>query len=259
MTYKVKDFYDAINTLAPFSLALKWDNSGLLLGSGDMPVKRALAALDATRAVIEEAKALGAQLLITHHPVIFEPLRSIVASSPVWEAIRAGLAVISAHTCLDIARGGVNDALAKRLGLNNIEALSLGEADSCPEGMGRIGELPRALSPAELAGHVKESLCAAGLKYVPGAENISRVALCGGAGADYIGEAISAGAKALVTADCRHHQLLEAKGKGFTLIDAGHYATEAVVLPFFAAALRNILPGAEIIQAKSCADPASYL
>lgn len=124
----VGDFYDTINAFAPFSTARSGDNVGLLVGGREQPVQRALLALDCTGAVLEEAIDLGAQLIVTHHPVIYQPLSALRSDSLPYRAAAAGIAVLSAHTNLDMAAGGVNDALAARLGLQNIRPLSPDEA-----------------------------------------------------------------------------------------------------------------------------------
>lgn len=362
-TYLVQDYYNAIEGIAPFSLAESWDNPGLLIGSGHQRVERALVALDATLPVIREAEKAGANLIVTHHPVIYEKLGRIPSESPVYHAIQRGVAVISAHTNLDVAKGGVNDALAARLGLQEVSLLeksrsspwkkmivyvpsthaekvyhamtqagagkqgnyagaaflSPGEGRFIPleganpflgevgdlemaeelrlemlvaphcldaavramkaahpyeepafdildthsfftqEGLPRVGNLKQSLAPDEFAAYVKERLQVGGIKYTPGQQNIQRVALCGGSGGGFIARAAAAGAQALVTGDVKHSQLLEASSMGLTLVDGGHYATEAVVLPVLLERLRQALPGADIQIAGACADPAQYI
>ena len=132
--------------IAPFSLAESWDNSGLLVGDGEREVKAALLCLDITLPAIRQAQRVGAQLIISHHPVIFHPLKRVMANSPVYALIEAGIGAICAHTNLDVARGGVNDCLAQALGLMDIRPLGEG-----PEGLGRMGELRQPLSAAKLA------------------------------------------------------------------------------------------------------------
>ena len=138
----VQMVYDAIDEAADFTLALDFDNPGLLVGDPNEQVRGVLAALDVTDSVIGEAISRGANLIVTHHPVIFHAMKRITSDTLVWKLVRAGISVISAHTNLDIAKGGVNDLLAQKLALNEIEVLELTRA---PDGMGRAGMLERGL------------------------------------------------------------------------------------------------------------------
>lgn len=255
--YLVGDFYRAMDAFAPFSTAEKWDNVGLLIGSPAQAVAHALLALDLTSAVLEEARRLHANLVITHHPVIMDKLSAIAAESLVYRAIAGGIAVISAHTNLDLADGGVNDALAARLALHQIQPLHPASDRSVPS-LGRIGSIAP-LSAQALAAHVKETLGAAGLRFVDGGSAITRVAVCGGSCGNMLSAAGQAGADALVTGDVKHHQLLEGLERGITIIDAGHYATEQVILAPLCAYLLNTLPQAQISVCSSGTDGAQYL
>lgn len=252
--YNIGDFYEAVNQIAAFSAAESWDNPGLLIGSKKMRVRGALLALDVTDAVLAEARLLDANLIITHHPVIFPSIKNIDAESLIYRLIVERISVISAHTNLDTAAGGVNDALAETLGLQNIRPLESAENP----GFGRIGELPQALSPDVFAAFVKERLHAGGVRYTAGRE-ISAAAVCGGSGAALWRDALQQGAQALVTSEVKHHMLLESHRAGFTLIDAGHYATEAVAIEPFARQLSRLLPNAALTVSKAGADPARYL
>lgn len=361
--YSAGQYRDAIDRIAPFSLAEDWDNVGLLIGSPANRIGRALVALDATGGVIEQAMRMGANLIVTHHPVIFEPPKRIPGESILYRLIAAGIAVISAHTNWDIAPGGVNDVLAAMLELRNPAPLdctlqkpyckiavfvpsadvdrvwqamsqagagrlgryrdaaffSPGEGRFTPlegahpavgqvgrserveeirlemvvppedveavvaavlsahpyeepaydiletralcrrEGLGRVGDAARPFEPEELALFAKQRLGAAGVRLSAGGGPITRIAVCGGSGADLLGKARAAGAQALITSEVKHHLLLEAAETGMTLIDAGHHATEAVSMPVLLERLREQLPGADIHLAESAADPALYL
>ena len=120
----VRDIFSFLDTLAPFSYAMDFDNSGLLAGDPKQPVRRILVALDCTEAVVGKARETGADLIVTHHPVIFDPLKTVTAGSIVHQLISAGISIICAHTNLDLARGGVNDHLARQLGLKCLEGLT---------------------------------------------------------------------------------------------------------------------------------------
>ena len=220
----VYDFYDFLDEKFDFSSALEFDNVGLLVGDGRETVRGVLVCLDCTDEAITEAVNMGANLIITHHPVIFDPLKSVTEQSLVYRLIRNGISVISAHTNLDQADGGVNDALAEALGLEEIEKV----ADS--EGfLYRIGELSEPVTSDELAKTVSEKL-GLPVKYTGDSAFIKRVAVCGGSGGSMLADVTAAGVDAFVTADVKHNVFLDAHAVGLTLIDAGHFNTEDVIV-----------------------------
>lgn len=225
----VTHIYDAIDRLAPFWLTMDFDNTGILVGDRNREVSCALLALDCTPAVVEQARQLGAQLIITHHPVIFHPLKRVNEDAVVYLLIRSDIAVISAHTNLDIAQGGVNDALASAIGLRDCRGLELLN-EQTGAWLGRIGTLPEPLSPEAFAAHVKSCLNAASVKFAAAPRAIHTVALCSGSGADCLDAAISAGADALLTSEVKQHEYLAAAAAGISIFDAGHFDTEDIVI-----------------------------
>lgn len=225
----VTHIYDAIDRLAPFWLTMDFDNTGILVGDRNREVSCALLALDCTPAVVEQARQLGAQLIITHHPVIFHPLKRVNEDAVVYLLIRSDIAVISAHTNLDIAQGGVNDALASAIGLRDCRGLELLN-EQTGAWLGRIGTLPEPLSPEAFAAHVKSCLNAASVKFAATPRAIHTVALCSGSGADCLDAAISAGADALLTSEVKQHEYLAATAAGISIFDAGHFDTEDIVI-----------------------------
>lgn len=225
----VTHIYDAIDRLAPFWLTMDFDNTGILVGDRNREVSCALLALDCTPAVIEQAKQLGAQLIVTHHPVIFHPLKRVNEDAVVYQLTRSDIAVISAHTNLDIAQGGVNDALASAIGLRDCRGLELLN-EQTGAWLGRIGTLPEPLSPEAFAAHVKSCLNAASVKFAAAPRAIHTVALCSGSGADCLDAAISAGADALLTSEVKQHEYLAAAAAGISIFDAGHFDTEDIVI-----------------------------
>ena len=235
--------YGKLDELAPFRTQEKWDNSGLLAGDPDTEVTKVLLVLDITPEAVEEAARLGAQLIISHHPVIFHPLKALEPGTAPTLLARRGIAAICSHTCLDKAL--VNDCLAAALGLEEVLPFAAGE-DGIP--MGRIGTLPRPASPAEFAAAAAERL-GAPVRYNRGGRTIRRVAVLGGAGAggDLIGEAAATGADALVTGEAKHHEYLDAARLGITLFDGTHYATERVVLAPLAERLSAAFPEVEFL------------
>lgn len=225
----VTHIYDAIDRLAPFWLTMDFDNTGVLVGDRNREVSCALLALDCTPAVVEQAKQLGAQLIVTHHPVIFHPLKRVNEDAVVYQLIRSDIAVISAHTNLDIAQGGVNDALASAIGLRDCRGLELLN-EQTGAWLGRIGTLPEPLFPEAFAAHVKSCLNAASVKFAAAPRAIHTVALCSGSGADCLDAAISAGADALLTSEVKQHEYLAAAAAGISIFDAGHFDTEDIVI-----------------------------
>lgn len=227
---QVKDLYRLIDTLAPFGNADSFDNVGLLAGDPEATVTGLLLALDLTEETIDEAIAKGYNTVLTHHPIIFHPLKSVLVGSLVYRCIEAKISVICAHTNLDKAPNGVNTALAAALGLINTRPLH-SPASPSDLGYGLLGELTAPMPPAELAADVKSKLGAQAVTYHDGGRVISTVAVCSGSGGSFLAAAFAAGAEAMVTGDVKHDVFLSAKLAGFTLLDAGHFATEAVVLP----------------------------
>ena len=225
----VTHIYDAIDRLAPFWLTMDFDNTGILVGDRNREIACALLALDCTPAVVEQARQLGAQLIVTHHPVIFHPLKRVNEDAVVYLLIRSDIAVISAHTNLDIAQGGVNDALVNAIGLRDCRGLELLN-EQTGAWLGRIGTLPEPLFPEAFAAHVKSCLNAASVKFAAAPRAIRTVALCSGSGADCLDAAISAGADALLTSEVKQHEYLAATAAGISIFDAGHFDTEDIVI-----------------------------
>ena len=161
----VRAVYDFLDAWAPFSTAMSFDNAGLLAGNGKEEVRRAVLALDITPDVVREAAGCGAQLIISHHPVIFDPLRRLFPGSAPWLLAQNGLAAICAHTNLDLAPGGVNTCLAQRLGLSDIRTLGTDVSSGLPESL--CGDLSAPMEPRAFALHVgKASFCSRHLHHI---------------------------------------------------------------------------------------------
>lgn len=221
---KVKDILSHLDFLFPIENACDFDNVGLLVGEPDKDVSRVLIALDCTTKTIENAKANKCELIITHHPIIFEPLKNVLKDSLVYKLIENGISVISMHTNLDVSLGGVNSCLCDALGLNNVSTVT---ADSNFELMGGFTNAP--ISSKDFAENIKHSLNTR-VKYVDSSKAISKVLVCSGSGGEFINEAIKLGFQALVTSDIKHHQFLIAKENNVSLFDAGHFETEDIVI-----------------------------
>lgn len=253
----VKDFYGFIDQIAPFAIQEGFDNAGFLAGRGERTVEKVLVALDVTEAVVSEAADWGAQLIVAHHPVIFQPARSVTDESLVGRVLLAltenKIAAICAHTNLDAAQDGVNDCLARALELTDIGQLHQEGEDvqGRPYGIGRTGTAHHpGLSAAEYAAFVKEKLGAASVRFADGGKPVQKVAVGGGSCGSMLEDAIAAGCDTFVTADLKYNQFLDAKALGLNLLDAGHFPTENVVCAPLARRLSEAFPEVEVRVSK---------
>ena len=234
-----------LETIAPARLAEPWDNSGLQVGSLSQKITKVFTSLDPTLNALISAAEAKAQLLFTHHPLIFKPLSRVdINSFPgdvVAEAARRGVSIVAAHTNLDAARGGINDILADLMGLRNVKVLkNADEMDGV--GLGRIGDLPGPTRLSAVARNVKKVLGTQNIKMV-GQKSalIHRLAVVGGSGGSLLSLAYENGADLLLTGDVGHHVALEAKSLGMALLDGGHFHTEKTAFRVFVKNLNKIL------------------
>ena len=249
----VADILQFVESLAPRAMKMDWDNVGLLCGRKEKEVKKILVALDPFRNVIEEAIEIGADCIVTHHPLIFRnPLMAVNEDSETGRCvlilIEHGIAAINAHTNYDLAPGGVNDVLAQILGLRDITVINPDgvDAEGRPYGLLRCGTVDEISLQAFLIG-VKEKLSCDGLRYVDGGKFVCKVAVGGGSCADEMQEALAAGCDTFVTADVKYNQFRTAFELGLNLIDAGHFHTENPAMPVLADKLRDAFPGVEVV------------
>lgn len=219
MSIKAKDIYKYIDSIAPFDTQCEWDNSGLLIGSKDADIKKIGFSLDASNEIIAAADKEHCDLLVTHHPIIFNPLKKIDINSPVYNLIKSDLNIICAHTNYDKSDYGVNYILAKKLGLTDIRRLK-SESDAAMCFIGEIG----GINPKDFAEFVNRKLGANSMFYNAN-KAINTVAVCGGAGGEFIYEAAEA-ADAFVTGEVHYHQFLDAAGLSLSVYAAGHFETE---------------------------------
>ena len=238
---KVKDIIYEIERLAPPSLAESWDNVGLMTGDLDQRVTTVFVCLDVTSDNVQRAVDCGADLIISHHPLIFSPLKRIVeqdvSGSILRNLIRSNISVYSAHTNLDNADGGMNDVLAQRLDLIDVRHFSdeecVDEAGKPIENIGRVGILENPMNMEDFVTFVQGALGCRNIRYVGSPDEIvGTVALCSGAGGSGIYSAYHAGADVYVTSDVKHHEGQLAFELGMNLIDAGHFETENIICGF---------------------------
>ena len=209
----IKDIYDYIDSFAPFASMCEWDNSGILVGDLNKSVNKIGLALDADSAAIRAAAESGCDLLITHHPVIFKPLKNISFESGVSKALKAGLSIICAHTNLDKSAPGTNTALAELLGLSD-------------------NYFPDCDTDAAISAKLNTVV-----KYADSGRLIKKVAVCGGAGGEFICDPSLSDIDAFVTGEVKHHEFIDAKESGISIFSAGHYETEFPVIKM----LKNII------------------
>ena len=251
----VADILKFMETLAPRSMKMDWDNVGLLCGSKSAVVTKVLVALDPFEGVCREAAEIGAQLIITHHPLIFQAPKAITDETSIGRCImqlcRHGISAINAHTNLDCAPGGVNDALAAALGLKNVESLG------AYGGMMRCGDVPEQ-TLNEFLGFVKGKLHCDGLRYCDGGKPVRKVAVGGGACSDGLYDAICAGCDTFVTSDVKYNNYWDAKEQGLSIIDAGHFHTENPVVAVLADKIAAAFPDVDVKISETHTDCMKY-
>lgn len=246
----VKDVFDYIDTIAPFSSQCEWDNSGFLVGDSNRQVRKIAVVLDITTDAIEKAVEMNADLIVSHHPVIFRPFKSFTDKDLPYQLAKKGISAICTHTPLDIAKGGVNDALASVLGFENVTSF----AEEGELAFLRIAEIP-ATSGDELAKLCSKKL-SAGVRLADCGKEIKKVAICGGSAAEFMYAVAEAGCDAYITGDGKHHEFLDAVELGLTFIAAGHFETENPVVAVLAKKLEeNFDAEVEIIPQTS---PVTY-
>ncbi len=248
----VRDFYDYLDTIAPFSSQEAWDNSGLLVGGFDRTVQRVAVVLDLNEETLTQAISLEADLIITHHPVIFKAQKNFLDSSPAYRLAENGISVIATHTPFDAAEGGVNDILCDLLDLTKVEILS---TQDC-ENLLRVG-FTDTTNAEDFAKFVSHQLNA-DVRFCDGGKEIETVAVCSGAGAEFAPEIAEMGIDAFVTGDAKYHEFLDAKEAGLTLVAAGHFETENPAMAILASKLRGTFSETDIIVL-SQTNPVQYL
>lgn len=227
----VLDILNIIEEIAPANLAESWDNVGLMIGNPSDQVQSILLGLDPTLSLLDEAALLGSNLLITHHPAIFHPLKSVHLGQPegrfLDQAITSKINVISCHTNLDSAPQGVNDFLASQLGLKDIRHLGERGNNDLGTGPGRTGVFQDPVSPDNFIKLLK-AVCNPPwiLSAGPKPDKIKRVAVCGGSCSELAELALQSGAQVFITSEVKHSIARWAEEAGLWIIDAGHFATE---------------------------------
>lgn len=248
----VKDIVDFMETIAPQSKKESWDHVGLQCGRKSKQVHTVLVALDPFEDVAEEAVEIGADLILTHHPLIFDPLYSITDGTAIGRTIgtliRHDISAFHAHTNLDIAPEGVNHCLAKKLGLENIAVIDPAETDEngAQWGLMRRGTVEEQ-TLEEFLPRVKQTLHAPGLRYASAGKTVRHIAVGGGACGEEWPAALRAGCDTFVTSDVRYNDFWDARDAGLNIIDAGHFYTENPVCDYLKDAVKAAFPELNVV------------
>ena len=256
---KAKIIASAIEDLAPLGLQESWDNSGFCIGNGEDDVHKALIGFDCTPALIAEAVEAGADMVITHHPLIFGGISKISMATDtgraVIEAIRHGITVYACHTNMDKVVGGVSGHTASLMGLRNVKVL---DSDADGNGLGIIGELPMPVRAEEFLKKIKAALSLDVVRHSRMPETpVSRVALCGGSGRSLIARAHEAGADVYVSADISYHDFYAPDG--MMIADIGHFESESRIVDVIYDTVREKIPNFAVqIAEKSIVNPVYY-
>ncbi len=253
----VRDIEKAIEKIAPLSLQDGFDNAGLQVGCESAEVSGVLVCLDVTEDIINEAFDRKCDMIVSHHPLLFSPLKRVsdftYQQRCVCAALTAGVSIYSAHTNLDNARGGVNFKMAEKIGLKDLQWLE--EKPGADAGSGLIGDLPEEVGAEEFLLGLKDIFEVKALAYsdVPSEKKISKVALCGGAGAFLIPKAQEKGADAFVTGEIRYHEFFE--NEGMLLAALGHYESEQFTIDLIADIIQNAFPHLKVEKAWKNTNP----
>lgn len=261
MSVKVMDIIGKLESLAPEALAEDWDNVGLQVGSIHNKVSKILLALDATTETIDEAISIGAHMIITHHPMIFTPLKQVtqdkVLGNNIYKLIQNNISLYVMHTNLDTAFGGTNDVLGDIIGLYNVQGLS---PDDGGMGIGRIGNV-KTTTVTELTQRLKEGLDISHARIVGNLQQrVNKVAICTGSGMSYLKHAIGK-ADVFITGDVKFHEAQEAWENHIGVIDVGHYGSENIVMPKIKEYMEEFMlaNNLEIIVSQINGDPFSII
>ena len=260
---KIKEVLSALERFAPLPLQESWDNAGLQVGLTETEVSGALLCLDVNEKIVDEAIQKGCNLVVSHHPLLFRGLKTISdltdVQRTVMKAVRKGVCVISMHTNMDNAKGGVNYKMAEKLGLRDVQFLAPKMVDGVESGSGVIGELPEAQASDDFVLAVKKAFgveCAMCNELLR--RPVRKVALCGGAGDFLLDDALKAGADAFITGEMHYHQYFGYEQQ-IQICVIGHYQSEQYTAEIFRDIIEKECPGVRTCIAETCTNPILYL
>lgn len=256
----ISEIYEYIDNIAPFSSQSEWDNSGLLVGSMERRVNKVLVTVDITTEVADEAADIGAELVISHHPVIFHPLKSLHEDEPSFRLMKNGISAICVHTPWDKAECGMNDSIIDLLGFEKTDGILEIETDGeKPLGFGAFCNTEREYTPIEMALKLRDALGCEAVRYNNTEMPIKKVAVSTGSGGDFIKKAAQMGADAYITAEVRHDKWLLAKKLGISVFDCGHYQTENPGMITLCRMLSADFPDIDFVMSEVDKDPTEYI
>ena len=263
----VKDIIAAIEAFAPACIQAEYDNTGLQVGSPEQEVHGVLIVFDCTASLVEEAVRRGCDMILTHHPLIYHPLRNLYPEDPgaaaVIAAVKNGVAVYGCHTSADKTPGGVSFALAEKIGLKDVRVLAPEEPAAAgydTVGFGAVGDLPEALPAKDAVALVKKALGTPAVRCSAPVEGpVGRIAVCGGSGTSLIPAARKAGAQMYVCGDISYHYFFQPEG--FMVVDAGHFETEVEITEVLLSVIRKNFPTFVTLISENIgkANPVNYL
>lgn len=227
----VRELYNFLNKNVPFEAQESWDNSGIQVGDFNQTIHKIAVVLDVTPETLEQAGECGADVIVSHHPVLFKAVKSLTSGNLAYESIRRGISIISSHTSFDVAPGGVSDVLLEKIGAIPCELPE--DINGCIR-LGKIADI----NIHDFAKSVSESLNA-DVRFSDGGRIVSKVAVCGGSGCSLLDDVIKTGADTYVTGDAGHHDFLDFKSAGINLIAAGHFETENIAMYKLAEKIQN--------------------
>ncbi|ATD54718.1 Nif3-like dinuclear metal center hexameric protein [Clostridium chauvoei] len=259
---KVKDIMSEMEKLAPTYLKEDFDNVGLMLGDKNQEVKKVLVALDCTLEVIEEAKSLKVDMILTHHPLIFRKPNSITTETllgkKIIELIKNNISLYSSHTNLDSAEEGLNKNIVDMLGFKSDELLEINKKNS-NAGLGRVVRLDKEIEVMDLVDIVKEKLNIDNLRISIGNEKIRNIAIINGSGQDFINRAVEKGVNCIITGDTTYHYASDYKEMGVSILDIGHFSSEWLVFLKTIEKVINNFKDVEFITSKIVKDPYTFV
>jgi len=260
---KIIEVVNALEKFAPLPLQEDYDNAGLQVGLTETEVSGALLCLDVTEEILDEALQRGCNLVVSHHPLIFRPLRCVsdrnMVQRCVTKAILHGITIVSMHTNADNAIGGVNDKIAEKLGLRHLSVLAPKQVGEVAGGSGVVGELPQPMKAENFISMLKERFdvaCVQANQLL--LRPVSRVAVCGGAGAFLLGDALNAGADAFITGEMHYHEFFGHE-QDIQICVIGHYQSEQFTSELFKSIIEDRCPGVRCCLAETYTNPIIYL
>lgn len=245
---KIVDIYNFIDEIAPYNSQMDFDNSGLLVGDLNEEVKKSVVSLDVTKDSINECINLGATLIISHHPVIFHPLKSLKTYDIPYVLAKNQISSLCAHTNLDLSPVGVNYCLFSALKLKDKKSLSKYNGYD----LGYTGTLEKSMSSLDFANFIKKSLNCNYVRFTDVSKSIKKVAVSSGAGGSSVFDAFSSGCDALVTGEIKHNEILFANDHEVSIFDVGHFSSENVVVPYLTDILKRKFSDIEFYEFNCC-------